>query len=137
MDAKVRLGRWVLIAVIVVTALSEAALAVVSLEADRFKGSQIGRVLLTGWLFWQVWDGAGWARWLMAGLFLAAAALAVVLGVASPAVAGRPEAVAVLAGLGAVCLAPGVGLASPWVGAYQAARRESQTAEPPAGGPDR
>jgi len=130
MDAKARLGRWVLIAVIVVTVLCELALAGLNLQAGRFRGAQVGRVLLTGWLLWQVWDGAAWARWLTAGLFLAAAVFAAVLGVASPAAAGRPEVVAVLVGMGGLCLTLGVGLASPWVGAYQAARRGSQTAEP-------
>lgn len=130
MDSKARLGRWVLLSVIVITTLTELAIAGFSLQAGRFKGSQIGRVLLTGWLLWRVWDGAGWARWLVAGLFGAAAALAVVLGAASPAVLARPEVTALLAGMAAVCVACGVGLASPWVGAYQAARRGHEVAEP-------
>jgi len=83
MDAKARLGRWVLIAVIVVTVLCELALAGVSLQAGQFRGVQVGRVLLTGWLLWRVWDGAAWARWVTAGLFLATAAFAVGVGVGS------------------------------------------------------
>jgi hypothetical protein len=130
MDGKARLGKWVLLSIIVVLALSELALAGLSIATGQFKGSQVGRVLLTGWLLWQVWDGVGWARWLLSGLFLAAAVLAGVLGVASPAVVGRPELVGLLVGMGAVCVAFGVGLASPWVGAYQAARRGSPDAEP-------
>jgi len=130
MDGKARLGQWVLLAIIVVTALSELTLAGFSIQADRFKGGQIGRVLLTGWLLWRVWDGVGWARWLVSGLFLATAVFAGVVGVTSPAVADRPEVVPLLVGLGAVCLAFGVGLASPWVGAYQAARRGSPDAAP-------
>jgi hypothetical protein len=59
MGGKPRIGQWVLIAVIVVTALSELALAGVSLRAGRFSGAQVGRVLLTGWLLWQAWDGPG------------------------------------------------------------------------------
>ncbi|WP_148087584.1 hypothetical protein [Gemmata obscuriglobus] len=86
-------------------------------------------MLLTGWLLWRVWDGAGWARWLVAGLFLAAAAFAIVLGVASPVVLARPEVTALVAGMAAVCMAAGAGLASPWVGAYQAARRGNEEAE--------
>lgn len=130
MHGKARLGRSVLIAVIVVTALSELALAGVSLQAGRFRGGQVVRVVLTGWLLWRVWDGAGWARWLMAGLFLLTAVGAAGFAVGSPAVEGRPGLLAFLAVVGAVCLAFGVGLASPWVGAYQAARRGIQEAEP-------
>jgi hypothetical protein len=128
MDAKVRLGRWVLIAVIVVTALAELALAGVSIQAGRFSGGQVGRVILTGWLLWRVWNGAGWARWLVAGLFVVVAAFAIVLGAASPAVQARPEVTALVVGMAAVCAAIGVGLASPSVGAYQAARRGSPDA---------
>lgn len=129
MSGKARLGQWVVLTIIVVTALSELTLAGLSLLAGRFRGEQVGRVLLTGWLLWRVWDGAGWARWLVTGLILAAAMFAVVVSVASPAVQERPEVVALMAGFGAVGLAFGVGLASPWVGAYQAARRGSPDAE--------
>jgi len=134
MGGKARLGRWTLFAIIVVIALSELALAGLSMRADQFKGSQIGRALLTGWLLWRVWDGAGWARWLLAGLFLATATLAAVLVVASPAAQRPPEVVGLLAGVGVVCLAFGVGMASPWVGAYQAARCGGQYAEQDGGG---
>jgi hypothetical protein len=130
MDGKSRLGRWVLLAIIVVTALIELALAVLSMQADGVKGGQIGRVLLTGWLLWRVWDGAGWARWLLVVLFLAAAAFGVITVVTSPAVQGRPEAVVLLIGLGGIFAAFGIGLASPWVGAYQAARCGGPDAEP-------
>ncbi|QEL19941.1 hypothetical protein [Limnoglobus roseus] len=123
MDGKARLGQWVLLAIIVVSALSELALVGLSVQTGRFKGSQIGRVLLTGWLLWRVWDGAAWARWLVAVLSLVAAVFAVALGIASPAAEGRPEVMALMVGVGAVGVAFGVGLASPWVGAYQAARR--------------
>lgn len=136
MDGRARLGQWVLLAVIGVTALLELATAALSVQAGEFRGSQIGRVLLTGWLLWRVWDGAGWARWLLAVLFLAAAAFGVVAGVSSPAGPERPEAVALLVGLGGTFAALGVGLASPWVGAYQAARRGLLGAEPRAA-PDR
>jgi hypothetical protein len=85
-------------------------------------------VLLTGWLLWRVWDGAAWARWVTAGLFLAAA-FAVGVGAGSPA-EGRPGVVDLVAVVGAVCLAFGGVRASPWVGAYQATRRGSQDAEP-------
>jgi hypothetical protein len=130
MGVKARLGRWVLLAIIVVTVLSELALACLSLQTGRFKGSEIGRVLLTGWLLWRVWDGSGWARWLLAALFLGAGLFAAVLGLASPAMQGRPDVVALLVVLAAVFAAFGGGLASPWVAAYQAARRgcDSETA---------
>ena len=130
MDGKARLGKWVLLALIIFTALSELALAGLSIRAGQLKGSQIGRVLLTGWLLWRVWDGAGWARWLLSGLFLATAVFACTLGVASPTVAGRPDMLTLLVGMGAICVAFGVGLASPWVGAYQAVRRGRPDAEP-------
>lgn len=123
MEAKAQLGQWVLIAIIAVTALIELAIAGVSLQAAVFKGSQIGRVVFTGWLLWQVWDGAGWARWLMAGLFLGAALLAVALGFGAPGVRDRPEVLAIFVAIGTVFTAFSIGLASPWVAAYQAARR--------------
>ncbi len=127
MDGKARFGRWVVLAVIVVTALLELASAALSVQAGRFRGSQIGRALLTGWLLWRVWDGAGWARWLVVVLFLAAAAFGASAGVS--AAPGRPEAAVLLLGLGGVFAALGAGLASPWVGAYQAARRRGPDAE--------
>lgn len=129
MDGKVQLGRWVLIVIIIITALSELTLAVLSLQAGRFRGVQIVRVLLTGWLLWKVWDGAAWARWLTFGLFLVSAVFAAFIGVGALIVEGRPEIVALGVGLSAVCLALGLSLASPWVGAYQAARRGSLSAE--------
>jgi hypothetical protein len=130
MDDKVKLGRWILVAVIVVTALVELALAGLSLQAGRFRGNQIGRVLLTGWLLWRAWDGAGWARWVLAALSLVTAGFAGMFVVASPITEGRPEVVAVLIGVGVVTGAFAIGLASPWVGAYQADRRRSAGAEP-------
>lgn len=70
MNDKARLGRWVILAIIVVIALTELALAGLSIQAGKFRGEQVGRVMLTGWLLSRVWDGAKWARWLIAGLFL-------------------------------------------------------------------
>lgn len=128
MDDKARLGRRLLTVIIVVAALGELALACLSLHTGRFRGAQIGRVLLTGWLLWRIWDGAGWARWLTAGLFFAGAALAVALAFDYPVTQSRPEVAALL--VGAVFGAFGFGLASPWVGAYQAFRRGGQGAAP-------
>jgi hypothetical protein len=59
-------------------------------------------------------------------LYLAGALLAVGLAVAALTLKGQPVASAVVAATGAVCLAIGAGLASPWVGAYQAARRRGK-----------
>jgi hypothetical protein len=53
-----------------------------------------------------------------------------VLGFGSPVFEDRPEVVALLVGFGVVWVTFGVGLASPWVGAYQAARRADQEAQP-------
>lgn len=119
-----------MVAIIVVTALAELALAGLSLQAGRFRGNRIGGVLLTGWLLWRTWDGAGWARWVLAICSLAAAGFAVVVGVASPVTEGRPGVMALVIGFGVVSVAFAIGLASPWVGAYQAARRGRPGAEP-------
>ena len=134
MGGKARLGRWVLLAIIVVTVLSELVLTGLSIQAGRFKGSQIGRILLTGWLLWRVWDGVGWARWLLATLCFAGALLAAIFVLASPVVEGRPGVAALLRGVGGSLAVLGVGFASPWVGAYQAARRGGAGAEPAAEG---
>ncbi|MBA4189441.1 MAG: hypothetical protein C0467_15735 [Planctomycetaceae bacterium] len=123
MNRNARLGKWVLIVLIVFAALSELAVVGFSIWAHRFEASHISRVLLTGWLLWRIWDGAEWARWLVAVLGFAGVLLVVIFGLVSPAVEGRPELVAFLVGCGVVYAAFGIGLASPWVGAYQAARR--------------
>ncbi len=111
MNDKVRLGRWVLVAVIVVIALTELAVAGLSILAGTFRGGQFGRVILTVWLLWQVWDGANWARWLTVGLFFVAAFGAVFAAFSPDIVNGRLKVVALLAGFGAVCVAISVGLA--------------------------
>lgn len=118
-----------LVAVIVVIALTELAVVGLSILAGTFRGGQVGRVILTAWLLWQVWDGANWARWLTAGLFLAAAFIGVFAICSPDIVNGRLKVVALLAGFGAVCVAISVGLALPCVGAYQAARREVPVSE--------
>ncbi len=59
MDGKARLGQWILLIIIVVTALSELALAGLSVRAGRFSCGQMGRVLLTGWLLWRAWTELG------------------------------------------------------------------------------
>lgn len=123
MNRNARLGQWVLIAIIVATALVELIFAGFSLHAHRFKGSQITRVMITGWLFWRIWDGAAWARWLIAVPSLAGGVLVAIFVLASPAVEGRSDLVALLVGVGVLYAAFGIGLASPWVGAFQAAKR--------------
>ena len=123
MNGKARMGRCILVAIIVVIALAEIALAVVTIQTEQFKGKQIVRVLLTGWLLWQAWDGARWARWVLAALSLATAILAATFVLVSPYVEGKPEVLGVLIGLSGVSALFAVGLASPWVGAYQAACR--------------
>lgn len=129
MEGKARIGRWVLIAIIIVIALSELTLAALGILTGRFRGGQVIRVLLTGWLLWKAWDGAALARWLMVGLFLVSAVFAAFIGVGALLVEDRPEIVALGVGLSAVCLAFGLSLSSPWVGAYQTARRGSLRAE--------
>ena len=73
MDGKARLGKWVLIVTIIATLLFELATAGLSLRVGQFKGIQIVRMLLTIWLLWRVWEGVGWARWLLAALFFVVA----------------------------------------------------------------
>ena len=125
MNDKARLGRWVLLGVIVFIALIELALAAVSIQAGKFRGEQVGRVMLTGWLLSRVWDGAKWARWLTSGLFLVTA-FGMAFAACSPDIVnGRLMVVALLATFAAMCAAISVGLALPCMGAYQAARREA------------
>lgn len=125
MGGKAWLWQWVQIVIIAVTVLSELILAGLSLQDGRFRVGQVFRVLLTGWLLWQVWNGASWARWLMAGLFLITTLFAAVVGVGALIAEGRPEVVALGIGSSAVCVGFGLSMASPWVAAYQAARRGS------------
>lgn len=129
MNDKARLGRWVIFAVIVFIALTELALAVLNILAGKFRGEQVGRVMLTGWLLSRVWDGANWARWLTAGLFLAAGFVTIFAACSPDIVNGRLVVVALLAGFGATCVTISVGLALPCVGAYQAGRREVPVTE--------
>lgn len=119
------LGRRVLIGVIIVALVGEVALAGMYLHAGQFRFVQIVRMLLTGWLFWQVWEGARWARWLMAGLCLSGAVPAGLVLLASIGGEERPEVLAIMVGIVAVLVGLGFALASPWVGAYQAVRRGS------------
>ena len=125
MNDNARLGRLVLVAVIVVIALTELAVVGLTILAGTFRGGQLfGRAMLTGWLLWKVWDGAKWARWLMAGLFFVAV-FGAVFAICSPDIVnGRIKVAALFAGFGVACAAISVGLALPCVGAYQAARRE-------------
>jgi hypothetical protein len=122
MDNQARIGRWMLIVVIAVFALGEVGLAAVNLEAGRFSLVQVGRVILTAWLLWRMWDGAAWARWLYAALSLAGAVLAFVAGFGSGASVGRPEVLVITCVFIAVSLGLTVAVASPFVGAYQEAR---------------
>jgi hypothetical protein len=124
MTDNVRLGRWVILAVIIIIALSELALASMNIIAGTFRSGQFGRVILTGWLLWQIWVGANWARWLSAGLFLVSGFGAIYAACSPSFVNGRLMVVVLLAGFGATCVLISVGLALPCVGAYQAARRK-------------
>jgi hypothetical protein len=130
MSDKARLGRRILLAIIVVIALAELSLAGLNLVAGQFRGAQVARVLLTGWLLWQVWEGASWARWVLTALFSCAAVFTVVvLCIASSATPRQSEVVVLLLGSAAACLLFGLGLASPWVAAYQVAKRGHVDAE--------
>lgn len=124
MNDNVRLGRWVVLAVIIVIALSELALAGMNILAGTFRSGQFGRVILTGWLLRQIWVGANWARWLSAALSLAAGFVAFFSACSPDFVNGRLMVVVLLAGFGATCVAISIGLALPCVSAYQAARRK-------------
>jgi hypothetical protein len=122
MEGKARVGRGILIIVTAFITLIELGLAGYSFQVAGFRPGQIGRVLLTVWLLWQVWDGSGWARWLLAGLFLAGAVFAIVLGF-GPRAEDKPQLALLMTALAVVFAMLGLGLASPWVGAYQSARR--------------
>jgi hypothetical protein len=65
----------------------------------------------------------------LAVLFFLAAGVAAVFGVTTAAAAERPEVMALVIGLVAVFAAFGIGLASPWVGACQSARRGNADVE--------
>jgi len=123
MDSQARVGMWMLIAVTAVFALGEAGLAAINLLAGRFSAMQAGRIVLTVWLTWSVWNGAGWARWLCAALAMAGAILAFVAGFGSGAADGRPEVLLIVCVIIAIYLGIAVMLASPGVGAYQEWRR--------------
>lgn len=122
MKNKARVGQWVLVTIFILIALSELGLAVLNIYTERFRGSQVGRVILTGWLLWKIWDGFAWARWLIAGLFLVTAIYAVSVAIFTD-FEDRTEAVWVIGGAGATFLLFAIGLATPWVGAFQAVRR--------------
>jgi hypothetical protein len=124
-----RRGQLVLIAFIIFLAPSELPQASASLLSGQFQTSQVVRVGMTICLFWQLWAGAGWARWLMASLCFLAPGPAAVFYFALPRTADSPVALAILAGVSGVCLLCALGLASPWVGACQAAQREGRAVE--------
>lgn len=123
MDRQARIGMWMVIGVIAVSALGEASLLAVNILAGRFTGMQAARIVLTVLLLWRVWDGASWARWLLAVLCLAGAVLAFVAGFGTSVAADHPEALLVVGVIIAVSLGMAVFLASPPVGAFQEARR--------------
>jgi hypothetical protein len=125
MNSKARTGQWILIAIVVMVALLEIGLAALNFSTGRLRINHLGRALLTGWLLWKIWDGAAWARWLFASLFLIAALYAFYTAVSTD-FEDRPEGAWIIGGFGVVSLLLTVGLASPWVGAYQAFRNPNR-----------
>lgn len=130
MDDKARLGKRFLVFMIVLVALIEITTDGLSIAAGRFDDADVIRGILTTLLWWRVWSGSAWARWLLAGLFLAAALFVVIVVASFPAVKKPPEVMGLMLCVGAICATLGAGMASPWVGAYQAARRRGSAAEP-------
>lgn len=120
---QVKIGRTILIIVIVFTVLLEMLSSGFQVQAGRFGISSVGRMFLTVFLLMYVWDGSKWARWILVVLLFAAAGLMVTIALTFPAISERSDLVALLIGLGVIYLMLSMGLASPWMGAYQNARR--------------
>ncbi len=129
MVGKARLGQRVLVAVTVSIVLAEIIVALVSWYAGGLRRSQFGRVSLTVWLLFEVWEGKAWARWVLTVLSSVTAILAIVVGSGSLALGSQKAGVGFIVALGIYSAAIAVGLVSPWVGAYQAARRDSSKGE--------
>jgi hypothetical protein len=123
MGRSAQIGLTILVVIITVTALGEAALAVMNILAGKLSGGQIVRWFLTAWLFWKVWDGAAWSRWLLAVLYLFTGVVAIILGMNYAAGERSEELVVLILGMGSVYLLFGIGMASPWMSAYQAEHR--------------
>lgn len=127
MDDRARPGRWILLAVTAITVLSEGLLALVALLSGRLEAAQVVRIVLTVGILWQVWEGARWARWLTVALSLAGAVFVVVIGLVIADGEARPKVRELSVAVAAFCTAIAVAMASPWVGAYQAAQRRNKS----------
>lgn len=123
------IGRWIVIVVIALIALLELGSLGLALLQGQVKIGQLGRMCFTLWLLMEIWNGTAWARWLLISLF-------VVAGVGLPIVIfrmeqkmGVPELVPALITVAIVVAVISLGLAAllatPWVGAYQAVKRQS------------
>jgi len=92
----------------------------------RLSWSDLVRVLLTIGLLWSTWKGARWARWILVVLYLMASGIGFYLFVTDPRVLAKPMAIWVLGSLVAAFILMGLGIASRWVGAFQAYQRNRE-----------
>ena len=118
MTEQARRGRRVLIILTVLIALGEIVIAVADIQKGRYGATDLTRLALTMLLFWQVWDGARWARFLLAALCLGGVVMMVVWGITAEQVPAWVVVAAV-----AVLVLFYVSLISAPIGAYQAYRR--------------
>ncbi|MFO0946732.1 MAG: hypothetical protein U1D30_12425 [Planctomycetota bacterium] len=127
MPRKALLGYWILCSVVLFVAVVEGGVFIASLKYGQPHRAQLGRVLLSGWLLWHVWQGANWARWILAALFLAAAGLVVAVVPGSPRLEGKPLFTILATGFGVLCFLASFALASPWFSAYRQLRTSENT----------
>ena len=92
----------------------------------RLSWSDLVRVLLTIWLLWNTWKGASWARWIVAVLYLLATGLGVYYFITDPRILAKTTAIWLFGSLVAALFLMGLGLALPWVGAFQAHQRNRE-----------
>ncbi len=129
LQRKAAIGRWVLILVIGLIALSELGLLGVALSRNQIKIGQLGRICFTFWLVVEIWNGTAWARWVVAGLLVAAGAAMPIMmySVDEQKMTSSLFWMGVLVPV--VCLSMAALLASPWVGAYQKVKKLSNDSE--------
>ncbi|HXD86744.1 MAG TPA: efflux RND transporter permease subunit, partial [Urbifossiella sp.] len=131
-----RRGQLLIFILLGLTVLFDIAGGFVQIKAGLTKPEQflpwcLG-ALLHYWLFWKVWEGADWARLLLAALFFMGGIAAGALGV--HLLMSRSGEVEKIFGILYVCAGAfsgtcGIAVASPWVGAYQRYRRHEMAQE--------